>query len=137
MKSTNFNIKEFVSTLTEVKREFDIGDNVAIFYKESYLPIKINGVVETRLKYFKGSFCIYDVYEESKTPYEYDIEVEILALEEYSDSPYSIFINAVGAVEVFGFEDVVTIEIGDIFILHLHNNCISHYEIKGAKRCKI
>ena len=122
MKSTNFNIKEFVSTLTEVKREFDIGDNVAIFYKESYLPIKINGVVETRLKYFKGSFCIYDVYEESKTPYEYDIEVEILALEEYSDSPYSIFIDAVGGVEVFGFEDVISIEIGT----HLFNVKTTH-----------
>ena len=60
MTTTEFNITEFVASLTEVKREFDIGDNVAIFYEESYLPIKINGVIEPKLKYFKGSFCIYE-----------------------------------------------------------------------------
>ena len=130
MTTTEFNITEFVASLTEVKREFDIGDNVAIFYAESYLPIKINGVVEPKLKYFKCSFCIYNVYDENKSAYEYDMEVEMLALEEYSDSPYSIFIDAGGNVEVFGFEEVVTIEIGNIFVLHLHNNCITQYKMK-------
>ena len=122
MITTEFNITEFVASLTEVKREFDIGDNVAIFYEESYLPIKINGVVEPKLKYFKGSFCIYDVYDENKSANEYDMEVEMLALEEYSDSPYSIFINTIGSVEIFGFEDVISIEIGT----HLFNVKTTH-----------
>jgi len=111
MKIIDWNIKEFVASLTEVKREFDIGDNVAIFYKESYLPIKINELVEPKLKYFKSSFCIYDIYEEGKTAYEYDLDIEMIAIEEFSDSPNSIYIDVKGNVETNGITNINSIQL--------------------------
>lgn len=112
-----FNFKELLSELEEESREFAMADTVSITYKGNFIPIKINGVVRWELKIFRGSFCIYDVYDEKKTPEDYDVDVELLVLEEYPDSPSSIYIDETGFVNGDEYGEILSIEIGDSFVL--------------------
>ena len=114
MNKSTWNITEFLNNFKETHRENDIGDNVAIFYEESYLPIKINGVVEPKLKQFKGSICTYDIDEGTDTR---GLPVEMIAIEEYSDSPYSIYIDVDGNVTSYEYTDIFSIEIGGLYII--------------------
>ncbi len=128
MNFSKWNLKEFISKLNETSRELDIGDNIAISYEESNYPIKINGVVREELKKFKGSFCIY--YEKEKELKDYDINVEIISLEEYSDSPYSIYIDESGFVDADEYGVIQTIEIGDEIIFRVEDGVVTHYQVK-------
>jgi len=125
-----FNLSELVSQLQEDHREFDIGDNVAVYFKGNFLPIKINGIVVDELKIFKGSFCIYDVYNEEYAPDDYKLDIEMLSIEEYSDSPYSIYIDSQGKLDTYEYHDIATIEIGDILVFKVENNIVTQYEVK-------
>ena len=80
-----WNLREFIENFTEIDRADDIGDNIAILYKESKYPIKINGEIEPKLKYFKGSFCTYDLDHGADVK---TLPAEMIAIEDYSDSPY-------------------------------------------------
>lgn len=126
-----FNLKELVSTLEEDHRELGFADNVEIHYKGNFLPIKINGVVREELKVFKGSFCIYGLEERALD--EYDLDVELLVLEEYSDSPYSIYINEDGVVDGDEFGEVFAIEIGNSIALKVEDGFVTHHEVKIPK----
>jgi len=127
----NWNITEFISNLTESCRSLDIGDNVEILFKEKLTPIKINGKTREELKIVKGSYCIYEMEE-----YEYfstENRVEMLAIEEYSDSPYSIYINEAGVVESYEDECINTIELGDEILLNIQNKKVTTYSITKSK----
>lgn len=125
-----FNLSELLSKLQEDYREFDIADTVAIYYKGKTLPIKIDGVVKDELKRFRGSVCIYDEYEESKSADDYECDTELLVIEEYSDSPYSIYIDESGYVNADMYGDIHKIEVGDILVLEIADNLVTHYQIK-------
>jgi hypothetical protein len=123
-----FNLNELVSQLQEDYREFDIGDNVAVHFKGVFQPIKINDIVIDELKIFKGSFCIYSVYNEDYNPNDYKLDIEMLSIEEYSNSPYSIYINNRGELNTYEYHDITTIELGNILIFRVQNNKITHYK---------
>ena len=125
-----FNFKEFISKLEEESREFGMADTVSITYKGVFTPIKINGVVREELKTFSGSFCIYDVYDEEKTATDYNINVELLVLEEYADSPYSIYIDESGFVNADEYGEIRTIEVGESIVLKVKDGHVSHYLVK-------
>ena len=113
-----WNLREFIENFTEIDRADDIGDNIAIFYKESKYPIKINEKIEPKLKYFKASFCTYDL------SHNVDIKTfpaEMIAIEDYSDSPYSIYIDEKGNINSYEFEKINNIEIGGI-VLEIKEN---------------
>lgn len=121
-----FNLQSLITHFTETHREFDIGDNVAIHFQDKFLPIKIDGKKIAELKVFKASFCIYDIYNEKFTPYDYQLDVEMISIEEYSDSPNSIYINANGIVESEVYKNITTIELGNIAILYVKNSIVHH-----------
>jgi len=125
-----FNLSELVSQLEISDRFFDVGDNVAVHFKGNFQPIKINGVIVDELKIFKGSFCIYDIYNEVYTPNDYKLDIEMLSIEEYSDSPYSIYIDSNGKLDTYEYDDIATIEVGDILVLQVEDNIVTHYQIK-------
>lgn len=125
-----FNLSQLVSQLKEEYREFDIGDNIAIHFKGNFLPIRINNIVMEELKIFKGSFCIYDIYNEQYTPNDYNLDIEMLSIEEYSNSPYSIYIDCNGKLDTYEYDNIATIEIGDSLILEVKDNIVTHYKIK-------
>ncbi len=125
-----FNLSELVSQLRESSRSFDVGDNVAVHFKGKFQPIKINSVVVEELKIFKGSFCIYDIYNEEYEPSDYKLDIEMLSIEEYSDSPYSIYIDSNGKLDSYEYDDIATIEIGDILVLRVEDNVVTHCEFK-------
>ena len=125
-----FNLSELVSQLEISDRFFDVGDNVAVHFKGNFQPIKINGVIVDELKIFKGSFCIYDIYNEEYTPNDYKLDIEMLSIEEYSDSPYSIYIESNGKLDTYEYDDIATIEVGDILVLQVEDNIVTHYQIK-------
>jgi len=127
-----FNFKELLAELEEESREFAMADTVSITYKGNFTPIKINGVVREELKTFRGSFCIYDVYDEKKTSKDYDIDVELLVLEEYPDSPYSIYINENGFVNSEEYDNISTIELGAMLVLQIKNNRVTNYMCKNV-----
>lgn len=128
-----FNLIELVSKLEELDRFFDVGDNVAVHFKGNFQPIKINGVTIDELKIFKGSFCIYDIYNEEYIPNDYKLDIEMLSIEEYSDSPNSIYIDSEGKLDTYEYDDIATIEIGDILILQVEDNVVTHYQFKEIK----
>jgi hypothetical protein len=107
-------------------KSLDIGDNIAITYEGNFTPIKINGKVEERLKHFKGSYCIYELQEDE---YFNNHPVEILVLEEFSDSPYSIYINNEGEVESYEFINISTIEIGSEILLEVIDNRVIGFKL--------
>jgi hypothetical protein len=126
-----WDIDKFVKQFTEAKRNLDIGDNIEILYKEKLTPIKINGTIRPELKIFKGSYCIYDMEE-----YEYfstENKVEMIAIEEYSDSPNSIYINEKGVVESYEYEDILTLELGEDIVLNIKANKVRGYSILSKK----
>jgi len=125
-----FNLHELVSQLQEDHREFDIGDTVAVHFKGKLQPIKINGIAVTELKIFKGSFCIYDVYDEKNTSSDYNLDIEMLAIEEYSDSAHSIYIDSDGKLDTYEYENIATIEIGNFLTFKVENNKVTHYHFK-------
>lgn len=125
-----FNLSELVSQLQEDHRTFDVGDNVAVHFKGNFQPIKINGVVVEELKIFKASFCIYDIYNEGFTPNDYKLDIEMLSIEEYSDSPYSIYIDSEGRLDSYEYEDIATVEIGDILIFQVKDSIVTYYSTK-------
>jgi hypothetical protein len=125
-----FNLKELVSQLQEDHREFEMADTVSIIYKGNYQPIAINGTVRNELKIFRASFCIYDVYQEEYTADDYTLDVELLVIEEYSDSPYSIYINENGEVDTEEYDDISTIEVGNRIVLKVEDGFVTHYSIK-------
>lgn len=125
-----FNLIELISQLEESHRSFDVGDNVAVHFKGSFTPIKINGIAVEELKIFKASFCIYDVYNEEYTPNDYKLDIEMLSIEEYSDSPCSIYIDSDGKLDSYEYENIATIEIGDILTLKVEDNVVTHYQMK-------
>ncbi|MEA2017595.1 MAG: hypothetical protein U9N59_04030, partial [Campylobacterota bacterium] len=111
--------------LTEYEKRLDIGDNIEILYKEKLTPIIINGEPRAELKIVKGSYSIYDMEE-----YEYfsdENKVEMIAIEEYSDSPNSIYFNEEGVVESYEYENISTIELGDRVVFNIHNKSIISY----------
>ncbi|MEA2072920.1 MAG: hypothetical protein U9O86_04985 [Campylobacterota bacterium] len=118
-----WNLKEFISNFQETHRESDIGDNIAIFYSESKNAIKINGTAEKLLNYFKGSVCIYDIDESLDTN---SLDVEMISIEEYSDSPYSIYIDENGLVDSYEFEEIDTIEFGG-YLLKIEDKHVLTY----------
>ena len=87
------------------------------------------------LKIFKGSFCIYNIYNEAYKPNDYKLDIEILSIEEYSDSPYSIYIDSEGKIDTYEYDDIATIEIGDILVLQVEDNVVTHYQFKEIKSC--
>ncbi len=123
-----FNLEELVSGLQEDRRELDIGDNVAVFYKGDFTPVKINGAVREELKTFKGSFCI--CYEkELERLDDYAIKIETLVLEEFSDSPFSIYIDETGFVNADEYGDICTIEIGTAIRLEVVEGHVVGFEV--------
>jgi len=124
-----FNLKELVAHLQEQSRSLDIADNVAVIYQGNFTPIKINGVIKEELKVFKGSFCIYYEKEQANLN-DYDINIELLVLEEYSDSPYSIYIDETGFVNGDEYGEIHTIEIGDIITLKVEDCFVTDYEVE-------
>jgi hypothetical protein len=121
-----WDIDEFISNFTESKRGLDIGDNVEIRYKEKLTPIKINGTIRAELKIVKGSYCIYEMEE-----YEYfspENKVEMIAIEEYSDSPNSIYIDEDGTVESYEYKNISTITLGNLMLLNIDDNTIKDFE---------
>lgn len=122
-----WSIQEFVSHLNEAKRRLDIGDNVEILYQENLSPIKINGEIKSELKIVKGSYCIYDMEEQYY--FKLNNKVEIIAIEEYSDSPYSIYIYEDGLVESYEYEAIKTIELGNTILLQIKDNHILGYQL--------
>ena len=135
-KMRKFNLNELVSQLDESNRTFDIGDNVAVYFKGEFQPIKINGIVIEELKIFKGSFCIYDIYNENYRPDDYKLNIEMLSIEEYSDSPNSIYIDREGHLDSYEYTDIGTIEIGDILVFKVKDNVVTHYGIKELLKWK-
>lgn len=123
-----WDFQEFLSYFEESSKELDIGDNIAVFYKGEFTPIKINGEVREELKIFKGSYCIYEMEEEE---YFKQHSVEMIVLEEYSDSANSIYINALGEIESYEYPDIHSIEIGKNIILHIQNQKVVSYEIRS------
>lgn len=122
-----WDINEFISNFTESKRGLDIGDNVEIRYKEKLTPIKINGTIRAELKVVKGSYCIYEMEE-----YEYfspENKVEMIAIEEYSDSPNSIYIDENGTVQSYEYGNIKTIELGENVVLYIEANELIEYSI--------
>lgn len=128
-----FNLSELVSQLEESNRSFDVGDNVAVHFKGNFLPILINGIIIKELKIFKGSFCIYDIYNEAHTPNDYKLDIEMLSIEEYSDASNSIYIDSNGKLDTYEYDDIATIEIGDILVLQVQDNVVTHYEMKEIR----
>jgi len=123
-----WNLKQFLSNFKESNRTFDIGDNIAITYSTPFTPIKINAEKRPELN-FKSSFCIYSVWDESLEATDYDLPVEMIAIEEYSDSPNSIYIDEMGTLDTDEYKDIKTIELGDVAILHVENSIVTRYEI--------
>ena len=122
-----WDIQEFVSHLNEAKRRLGIGDNVEILYQENLSPIKINGEIKPELKIVKGSYCNYDMEEQCY--FKLNNKVEIIAIEEYSDSPYSIYINEDGLVESYEYEAIKTIELGSAVLFQIKDNYIIGYQL--------
>ena len=123
-----FNLEELFSQLQEDRRELDIGDNVAVFYKGEFTPIKINGVVREELKTFKGSFCIcYEKEQESLD--DYAIKIETLVLEEFSDSLFSIYIDESGFVDADEYGEIYAIEIGTEIRLEVIEGHVVGFEV--------
>lgn len=125
-----WSLKEMMTNFNEQSKSLDIGDNIAVLYRGSFQPIKINGVTRGELKSLKGSYCIYDMDEKE---YFNHHEIEMIAIEEYSDSPNSIYINELGEVDSDEYKNIHTIEIGDEIILKVTNNKVTHYEIKRRR----
>lgn len=126
-----FNLSEIASKLNEDRREFDIGDTISSYYKDELLPIKINGVIHQELKVVKTTFCIYDGYIEDYSVYDYKQDFEILVLEEYSDSPLSVYINASdGEIDTYEYDNIYTIEFGNILTLKVEDGYVTYYQIK-------
>ena len=125
-----FNFKELLSQLHEESRAFAMADTVSINYKGNFTPIKINGVAREELKTFRGSFCIYNVYDEKKTLKDYDMDVELLVVEEYPDSPFSIYINSKGEVDSYEYNNIHTINIGKFIVLRISDNQVSSVSYK-------
>ena len=125
-----FNLKELVSQLQEDHREFGMADTVFIYFNYNHLPIKIDGAVKNELKEFKASFCIYDSYIEDYDAYDYKQDIEMLILQEYDDSPNSIYINENGELDSYGYEHIHTIEIGNSITLKVKDGFVTYYEIK-------
>ena len=123
----SWNIEEFVSHLSEEQRSLDIGDNVQILYKEKLTPVKINGKIKPELKRVKGSYCIYEMEEYAY--FNTQNKIEMIAIEEYSDSPHSIYIDETGVIESYEYENITTIELGDTVILTAVNSRIQNYYI--------
>ena len=124
-----WDLKQFLSHFKESSRTFDIGDNISITYTTPFTPIKINGIARPELN-FRGSFCIYDVWGEELKTEDYNLEVEMIAIDEYSDAPNSIYIDERGAVDTDAYDGIQTIELGDVAILHVEDSVITHYNIK-------
>jgi hypothetical protein len=122
-----WDIQEFVSHLNEAKRRLGIGDNIEILYQENLSPIKINGEIKPELKIVKGSYCIYDMEEQCY--FKLSNKVEIIVIEEYSDSPYSIYINEDGLVESYEYEAIKTIELGSAVLFQIKDNYIIGYQL--------
>ena len=57
--------------------------------------------------------------------------VEIIAIEEYSDSPNSIYINEDGAIDSYEYENISTIELSNIATIRVENNNIVNYSMKN------
>ena len=125
-----WNLQMFTSHFKIRCKEIDIGDNIAILYEGNFQPIKINGAVKEELKTFKGSYCIYEMDE---VDYFNAHKVEVLVLEEYSDSPYSIYIYETGEIDTYEYDEIHTIEIGCDIIFKVANKKIHSYEIKRRK----
>jgi hypothetical protein len=122
-----FNLKELVSHLEEDHREFGMADTIFTYFKYNHLPIKINGIVKDELKEFKASFCIYDSYIEDYGVYDYKQDFELLILQEYDDSPLSIYINTDGEIDSYEYKNINTIEIGDSIVLQVEDGFVTHY----------
>jgi hypothetical protein len=120
-----WDLEQFLDNFTEKERSLDVGDNTQILYGENMLPIKIDGIVQTKLKILKGSYCIYNL--DPNLYFHQKNKVEMLAIEEYSDSPYSIYINNLGEVESFFCKINHSIEIANKFTLHVQNNQVVGY----------
>lgn len=126
-----WNLEKFISHFQEDRKEIDIGDNVAIYYQGELQPIRINGIEHTELHYLKGSYCIYEMEE---CEYFSEHAVEMIAIEEYSDSPYSIYINVEGVVESYEYKNIFLIEIGPAIRLHIEKQRVISYEIITKNR---
>ena len=112
-------------------KSYDVGDNIAITYKGVFTPIKINGKVEDKLKAFKGSYCIYELEEDD---YFTNHPVEMLVLEEFSDSPYSIYIDERGEVESYEYINIYSIEIGSEIFLEVQNSRVIGFGLLDKNR---
>jgi len=51
-------------------------------------------------------------------------------LEEYSDSPYSIYIDETGFVDADEYGEIHTIEIGSSIVLRVEEGFVTHYQVK-------
>ncbi|MDF1882606.1 hypothetical protein JHD49_01480 [Sulfurimonas sp. SAG-AH-194-C21] len=125
-------LDEFVSYLEELHRRIDIGDNVEILYADNLVPVKINGEIKPELKIFKASYCIYEMEE-----FEYfnsSNSVEMLVIEEYSDSPNSIYIDQFGDVDSYEYENISSIELGETLVIEIENRQVKGYLYKKFQR---
>lgn len=124
-----WNLQQFLSNFKESSRTFDIGDNISITYTTPFTPIKINGIARPELS-FRSSFCIYDVWDAKLEAKDYNLPIEMIAIDEYSDAPNSIYIDERGVVETYAYCDIHTIELGSVATLHVEDNIVTHYSIK-------
>ncbi len=125
-----YDFKGLLSNLQEDYREFGMADTVFIHFKYNHLPIKVNGVIQDELKEFKASFCIYDGYIEDYEVYDYKRDIEMLVLQEYDDSPKSIYINEDSGIDSYEYENIHTIEIGNDITLKIVDGFITHYLVE-------
>jgi len=121
-----WNLIELMSNFQIEKKHYGIADNIELTYKGDFLPIRINGVVKSELKEFIGSYSIYDI-DESEWFNEH--KVEMLAIQEYSDSPYSIYINEDGVINSYECEKIQTIDIGTEIHLQVIENKVVAYKL--------
>ena len=119
-------LSDITNGLEEVKRTIGTFDNTYIWYKDT-LPIKINGKVNSIIKFARGSFYNGELEDSNKCNKQSTIEV--LALEEYPDSPNSLFIYESLQLEVFFESDIVikTIQLGSAIILHIEDSKLTAY----------
>ena len=122
MKS--WNIEEFVSSLSETKRLLDIGDNVVILFKESNLTIKIDGELEPKLKQFKA---VIDIYERPIDVDTKTLPIELISIDEYSDSPYYLYIDSDGNIDSDKYQNISSIEIGNKIVLNILKGVVTNY----------
>lgn len=122
-----WNLKEFVSHFKIKAVVLNMGDNIDILYQENLYPVKIDGVFCPELKVVKGSYCNYgDDIENVKQD-----DIELLAIEEYSDALNSIYIDEDGTIDSPNYKVKNSIELGSQIKLIAKDNKVVGYVVNN------